>query len=146
MARYSRSQPVDLGPVAVAQVRRWGGVLEHPARSRLWQHCGLPRPGELPDAWGGISIEVEQVDWGHVARKQTWLYLVGLAGVSLPRVPKREPTHWICGSRNRTTNTGGRCPTHLKFCSSEQRRRTPPAFAEMLVGLARQALTTERAA
>src|SRR3954470_6781475 len=46
----------DCGPRAVDQVRAYGGVLEHPAGSRLWRACGLPRPGELPDAWGGVSV------------------------------------------------------------------------------------------
>lgn len=64
-------QPADCGPIAVEQVRRFGGVLEHPAHSTLFRHCGMPWPGELPDAWGGFTIEVEQVRWGHVARKRT---------------------------------------------------------------------------
>ena len=42
----------ELAIAAVAQVRSHGGVLEHPATSRLWAECGLPRPGELPDAHG----------------------------------------------------------------------------------------------
>lgn len=37
----------DLARWAVGQVRRWGGVLEHPATSRLWadQQLPPPRPG-----------------------------------------------------------------------------------------------------
>ncbi len=42
----------------------------------------------------------------------------------------------IGGSRKPRT-TGGVCPAHIKFCSNQQRRRTPPAFAEFLVSLAR---------
>ena len=147
MAHYSR-QDADLAPRAVEQVRAWGGVLEHPARSRLWRALGLPRPGELPDAFGGVCIEVFQVDWGHVALKPTWLYLVGVSPSAVPRVPEREPTHWISGSRKprAVPGAGGVAPAHIKFCSNEQRRRTPPAFAEMLVGLARQALVKDRAA
>src|SRR5207245_1798634 len=30
---------------AVQQVRRWGGVLEHPKNSRLWAAKGLPKAG-----------------------------------------------------------------------------------------------------
>lgn len=50
------------GPIAVTQVRRWGGVLEHPRDSKLWRECGLPMPGWLPDEFGGYTIEVFQRD------------------------------------------------------------------------------------
>ena len=50
--------------------------LEHPATSTLWNKCGLPGPGELPDAWGGFTVVVNQSDWGHPARKRTRLYIV----------------------------------------------------------------------
>src|SRR5271165_2667608 len=42
-------QDATCGPHAVYAVRRWGGVLEHPKGSRLFEACGMPRPGELPD-------------------------------------------------------------------------------------------------
>jgi hypothetical protein len=128
----------DCAPRAVDQVRACGGVLEHPAGSRLWRVCGLPLPGELPDAWGGTTIEVEQVRWGHVARKRTWLYLVGVRDVG-PLPPAREPTHWVSGARVRKDKGGGTIPPGIKACSALQRRRTPPAFAEWLIGLARSA-------
>ena len=141
----SKYQPKDCGPRAVEQVRRWHGVLEHPAGSRLFAHCGLPRPGELPDAFGGRTIEIEQVRWGHVARKRTWLYLVGVTNVGeLP--PPREPTHWCSGFRSSNKKfpdnykrTGCAVPPGIKVCSAQQRRRTPTAFAEWLVSLARNA-------
>lgn len=136
----------DCAPRAVEQVRRWGGVLEHPAGSLLWQDRGLPDPGGAPIEDDGrtaglfprFSLEVEQVEWGHVARKRTWLYIVG---VSRERVlellaarpyPGREPTHWCSGG-----GTGrGKPPPGIKICSAEQRRRTPPAFAEFLIEIA----------
>jgi hypothetical protein len=123
--------------VAVEQVRRFGGVLEHPRYSRLWDHCDLPRPGELPDAFGGITIEVNQCDWGHVARKATWLYLVGVHNAG-PVLPRREPTHWISGGRGRagTKRKTTPVPPGIKVCSAQQRRRTPIAFARWLVALA----------
>src|SRR5262252_9279401 len=46
-------QDSSCGPVAVDKVREFGGVLEHPAHSRLFVECGMPRTGELPDPWGG---------------------------------------------------------------------------------------------
>lgn len=142
LSHLSFKQDPTCGPSAVAAVRHWGGVLEHPSESRLWRHCNMPRPGELPDAWGGVTLAVNQVDWGHVARKPTWLYLVGVRPEQYPRMPRREPTHWVSGSRGARKHArsyGGRIPEGIKACSAEQRRRTPPAFAEFLVSLARAA-------
>jgi hypothetical protein len=134
LRHLSRRQDPICGPRAVEQVRRFGGVLEHPAHSKLWAACKLARPGELPDEFGGITIEVNQVDWGHVARKPTWLYLVGVR--ELEGIPaSREPTHWISGGR-KPRRGGGSVPRGIKVCSEQQRRRTPPAFADWLLSLA----------
>jgi hypothetical protein len=62
----------DLGPRCVYWLRQCGGVLEHPAHSRLFEYCGLPLPGESKD--GLWTIEVLQSWWGHVGtQKKTWL-------------------------------------------------------------------------
>ena len=106
----------ECGPRAVEQVRTWGGVLEHPAESLLWPACGLPLPGQPPDPWGGISVEVYQARWGHPARKPTWLYLVG---ASLLPVPP--------GS-----DDGGR----VLDLPTSARIHTPPAFAGWLAAIA----------
>lgn len=133
-------QDASCGPRAVEQVRQWGGVLEHPAGSTLWLQCGLPRPGELPDAWGGITYEVCQVDWGHVARKRTWLYVVNVRPGQMPKAPAhREPTHWASGGRTRSSRKGKPAPPGIKICSAQQRRRTPTEFAKFLVSVARRA-------
>lgn len=129
----------DIAPLAVDQTRKWGGVLEHPRRSLIWQHMGLPPPGDLfDDRFGGWTLDVAQVDWGHVARKPTRLYLVRVPRGALAFPPHREPTHWISGTRaHRTVTGGGAVPPGIKVCSAQQRRRTPLAFAEWLVSLAR---------
>lgn len=137
----------ELALIAVEQVRRWGGVLEHPRYSQLWKFVGLPLPGEPADAYGGWTIEVAQVDWGHPARKWTWLYIVG--GVPGPMPTPREPTHWISGGRGRVGKKANTTPVPagIKVCSAQQHRRTPIAFAEWLIELASQAstgLTTAR--
>jgi hypothetical protein len=121
---------------AVEQVRTYGGVLEHPQRSKLWGAASMPLPGEPADRWGGFTIHVNQVDFGHVARKSTWLYIVGSTDV--PEMPAaREPTHWISGGRKRRVkNAGGCIPPGIKACSEQQRRRTPDAFADWLIELA----------
>ena len=66
---------------ALAAVRRYGGVLEHPAHSLAWRRFALPRPTRR--GWSqslidpGWATEVSQVVYGHRARKRTWLYYVG---------------------------------------------------------------------
>ncbi len=64
---------------ALAAVRRWGGVLEHPADSKAWEAHGLFRPNRsggwgIADWRGGWTCYVEQGFYGHAARKATWLY------------------------------------------------------------------------
>ncbi len=138
LRHLSRHDDPALAIRAVEQVRTFGGVLEHPRYSLLWPHMRLPLPGEFVDEHGGYSIEVSQCDWGHVARKMSWLYLVR---TPCPAVfpPKREPTHWISGGRGRVGKKAKTTPVPpgIKVCSAQQRRRTPPAFAEWLVSLAR---------
>ena len=68
---------------ALAAVRRFGGVLEHPAHSHAWEHFALntpPRAGGwvAADFAGGWTCCVEQGHYGHAARKSTWLYAAGL--------------------------------------------------------------------
>lgn len=66
---------------ALRAVRRWGGVLEHPAYSLAWSTFALPRPTRglwVRSLWDeGYVTEVSQSAYGHPARKRTWLYLVG---------------------------------------------------------------------
>jgi hypothetical protein len=128
-----RRSDEELAPIAVEQVRTWGGVLEHPAHSLLFRHCSMPEPGELPDGFG-VTLAVDQCDFGHVARKSSWIYMVRVdtKRIALP-VPS-EPTHWCSGSRRAPR---GPVPPGIKVCSVRQRRRTPPAFAEWLIALAR---------
>lgn len=39
-----RYQDRAIAPLAVEQVRSYGGILEHPAHSRLWDACRMPPP------------------------------------------------------------------------------------------------------
>lgn len=73
---------------ALAAVRRFGGVLEHPADSHAFKAFGLnapPRSGGwvAADGLGGAACYVEQGFYGHAARKPTWLYA---CGVTLPEL------------------------------------------------------------
>lgn len=141
LSHLHRRSDSDCALPAVMAVNLFGGVLEQPARSRMFRTFGLPAPGEAPEpSTGGRTYEVQQVAWGHVARKKTWLYVVGVpdevvrADIRLGRTP----THWVSGGRKHTRKgSGGVVPPGIKVCSAQQRRRTPPAFAEWLVAIAR---------
>ena len=112
---------------AVAMVQRWGGVLEHPRGSSLFDAAELPKPGEPADRWGGYTVKVNQCDWGHMAQKATWLYVVRAELPPMP--PARFPTHCI-GKRG-----AGSQPEMLKSL----REWTPPEFGAWLLDLARSA-------
>jgi hypothetical protein len=129
-------QDPGCGPRAFEQVRAFGGVLEHPAGSTLFRHVLAPMPGELPDGFGGRTIEVCQCDFGHVARKRTWLYVVG-GSIYFTSPPSKEPTHWVSGGRTGDKRLRGQIPEGIKACSAQQRRRTPPAFRDLLLSIAR---------
>lgn len=140
LRRLSKKDDPSLAITAVEQVRAFGGVLEHPKGSKLFEHLGLPMPGER-GARGDFTIEVAQVDWGHPARKRTWLYIAGTTPSAIPPLPPpREPTHWISGGRGPSlVRRHAAVPPGIKVCSAQQRRRTPTLFAEFLIAIARSA-------
>lgn len=118
---------------SVDRVREHGGVIEHPAGSRLWPEAGLPEPGQR-DAWGGWTLPVDQYWWGHRASKRTRLYIVGCDPRDIPDMPivLGEPTH-VIGDVGRAT-----LGTKRPEISKAERERTPPEFARWLVELARR--------
>jgi hypothetical protein len=119
-----------LGPFCVAAVRANGGVLEHPAGSTLWQACGLPAPGRS-DEWGGFTLDVDQVVWGHKAQKRTWLYVCGCRPEAVPPIPApgAVPTHRVSSS----AQTFHKLPA----LSKHLRDATPPKLAMWLIETAR---------
>lgn len=120
---------------ALAAVRRWGGVLEHPAHSEAWAAFGLPVP-----TWGGgwtqsfmdcgLSAWVDQGWYGHPLQKQTWLYAchVDVASLTWGRGP------------------GGKLKHRDNSMSEAERKRltipTPDAFRDVLLAMARSASRT----
>ena len=138
LRRFANPPPGErwLAVWAVLQVRRCGGVLEHPEGSALWKRMGLPGPSDYSDEWGGLTVRVDQFHWGHKARKRTWLYIVGAS--VLPPMPLRsgEPTHQV--TTPGVARRGGRPVGSFKpRLTDSERQLTPPAFAEWLVELAR---------
>lgn len=115
LRHFATKDTHDLALHAVAMVRRFGGVLEHPASSSLWAECGLPPPDSLfPDQYGGRSYEIAQGDYGHAAPKLTWLYAVRLGP---------------CPFKLANGGQHGRVETLSKFA----RKATPPPLAAQLV-------------
>jgi len=123
---------------AVEQVRRFGGVLEHPLNSTLWPVAGLPQPGER-DAWGGWTLIVHQHWFGHRAEKRTRLYIVGCEPGDIPQMPLKlgAATHTVglWSGRNRAT-----CRPSI---GKPEFEATPPEFAAWLIELARRCAVTE---
>lgn len=66
---------------ALASVNRWGGVLEHPAKSRAWDVYGLEKPNGIGWSRSGCGwvCVVWQSAYGHLANKATRLYYFGSA-------------------------------------------------------------------
>jgi hypothetical protein len=121
---------------ALRSVAQFGGVLEHPAKSRAWAAYGLAKPEGLGWLRAGLHdwvCEVWQSAYGHRANKATWLYY---HGVNPP-----APLDW---SRESGTHQIGfhdqRGPTRNKpTLSKKEANATPPAFREALLSLARGA-------
>lgn len=134
-----REDEKALALFAVDQVRRCGGVLEHPAHSTLWQAAGLPTGGR--DKWGGWTLPISQFWWVHRAEKLTWLYVVGCAPDQIPEMPMAlgEATH-VIGQQGRRRG-GARLMKGMRGWRPEvtkaEREHTPPALAAWLVELAR---------
>lgn len=127
---------------ALAAVRRWGGVLEHPAASSAWETFGLRTPpragGWVAADWdGGWTCCVDQKHYGHRAQKATWLYAVG---VDLPTLTWGKSTGGArldqgfhsAAERRRAIRTG-----ICQRLSKRQRAETPEPFRDLLVSMAR---------
>lgn len=117
----------ELSLWAVDQVRKYGGILEHPRGSTLWAAKNLPHPETGKDVFGGYTIQVSQFWWGHRAEKKTWLYIVGSERPNLPRMPLRlgEASHVVGLSRKKR-----RRRPHI---GKAEREHTPKEFAEWLI-------------
>lgn len=133
---------------ALANVRRCGGVLEHPKGSHAWKHFGLMPPNENggwtePDEYGGRSCCVEQGRYGHYARKGTWLYAVGIDfielrwGVSEANYDPETVARMGIKRAKRLGEVGARGGGK----DSSPRISTPPEFRDLLINMARSVLT-----
>jgi len=117
---------------AVAAVRRWGGVLEHPAGSRAFREHGLAVPqgsGWQQAIDGSYVCEVWQSAYGHRANKATWLYYIGRPPLQL-KWNRPVGTHQVGGK----FGSDKAKPT----LSKREANATPVAFRDELLKLVRQ--------
>ncbi|PZU51886.1 MAG: hypothetical protein DI561_15030 [Thauera sp.] len=135
LRHFAKPRPDEkvLALFAVDQVRRWGGVLEHPAASTLWPVAGLPEPGQF-DEFGGWTLPIDQDWFGHRAEKRTKLYIVGCAPRSIPPIMFKleEPTHVVSPSSRIRKGM----PAYRPQLRKAEREHTPPDLARWLVDLA----------
>ena len=136
---------------ALAAVRTWGGVLEHPCDSHAWRHFGLTPPkrfaGWVPagDRLGGTRLGwtcyVEQGHYGHTSRKPTWLYAAHADLPELDWSKGEQRLHPIALERygyekarriGITAMVGGKRKTEI-------RNATPTEFRDVLIHIARTA-------
>ena len=117
-------------------VRRFGGVLEHPAKSRAFAAFGLPKPTGI--GWqqcdGGWVCEVWQSAYGHRANKATWLFANSTALPELNWARLRGPCQiGFQDQRGKARNK----PT----LSRAEANATPITFRNTLISIAIGAIT-----
>lgn len=118
LAHMAKPRPGEreLALWAIAKVRQFGGVLEHPFSSRLWAESGCGSFG-VRDSHGGVLVPVLQSWWGHRAPKKSCFYIVG----PVPSLPARGPAP----------------VTTIERMGRSERERTPADLAAWLVSVAR---------
>ena len=116
---------------ALASVRNYGGVLEHPAYTMAWRWFGLLQPpssgGWVWADWlGGWTCCVAQRNYGHPARKRTWLYAVGCELPSLAWGDGPDPELYIGDNSHKRPEM-----------AKGERVVTPEPFRDLLLSMAR---------
>ena len=120
---------------ALRAVRRWGGVLEHPALTKAWRRFDIPRP----PAYGWATsveyyehlewvCEVDQGNYGYGCRKPTWLLYVGA---------NPPPMRWGNSGHPLSAANFGGGEKGKKRGSRPKRSATPPEFRDVLLAMAR---------
>ena len=134
---------------ALASVRKWGGVLEHPWGSHAWPHFGLNVPSRhghwiIADDYGWTCC-VEQGRYGHYARKPTLLYAVGcrLPGLRWGRSEAVFPPDAIAKHGLAYCKRAGELAFKGGGKDNTHRIGTPPAFRDILISMAKSAIKGE---
>lgn len=117
---------------ALMCVDKYGGVLEHPAKTRAWAKYELAKP--IGFGWSrsgdGWVCEVWQSAYGHRANKATWLYYRGKRKPFDLKWDRLRGTHQI-GQRDQRGKDRNK-PT----LSKRESNATPIEFRDTLIKLA----------
>ncbi len=109
--------------------------------SRAWTTFDLPAPGG--GVWqrgicGGWSIEVDQVAYGHPARKRTWLYAFGAVPPTLTATATATGKVVRVYRKRNTDGSWSRTPkseAHHEI-THKAARATPVEFRDLLISIA----------
>lgn len=119
LSHFAKPRPGEreLATWSMQNVRKYGGVLEHPYSSRLWKESGCLSFG-IRDDHGGILVPALQSWFGHRAQKKSCFYVVG----AMPVFPEKkiEPAAFVM----------------VENMGRAERERTPFDLAVWLVELA----------
>ncbi len=135
---------------ALAAVKKWGGILEHPEGSHAWRAHELnlpPRSGGWVNAdfLGGFTCCVEQGAYGHRARKATWLYACGVELPSLKWGPAEGNFDLLDEGFHSKEERARKIKTGIcQRLSKKQRLATPEEFRDLLIGIAQHANTCRK--
>lgn len=135
---------------ALFDVRRFGGVLEHPEHSNAWRVFGINKPPReggwvKADDHAGWTCRVEQGQYGHYCPKPTWLLVYGVSYDDLPDL--RWGVHKVTDDmfpQDKVEKHG------IEYCrraglmafagggkDSSARIHTPDEFRDILINIAR---------
>lgn len=136
--RYGHKRGDDGGcfAAALAAVRQFGGVLEHPANTLAWKAFGLPRPKRgfwIGTRELGFVTHIEQANYGHKARKATWLFASGLW--PLPTL-KWDRATGVARIKHTETRRAYRGDQQQRLSPAEA-NATPTEFRDVLLSIAR---------
>ena len=128
---------------ALEAVNKWGGVLEHPAKSRAFAAHGLPKPkgiGWQETPQGGFVCEVWQSAYGHRANKATWLFYMGSKPPFELKWDRPKGTHQV-GQQCRQGIRKDEPWRNKPSLSKREANATPLEFRDELIRLAIHAAT-----
>lgn len=130
---------------ALFSVRRCGGVLEHPEGSHAFAAHSIAKPGwrsgwvPAGDGMGHVCC-VAQGNYGHRARKLTWLYAVGTELPELDWSIPAQRSRLDCGFHSAAERQarGGDAPRiNASRLTKSENLFTPTPFRDLLLCIAR---------